>query len=422
MKRVLFSVFKSILVILFFASNGVAQQQWRVLDSGVDVDLYAIQFLDAEIGYVCGDKGTVLKSTDAGSTWTTLALTSTFPVRALCFISTNEGWVVTGDVDDSDVSGQIWKTSDGGNTWVQQEFSSTRARLGISFVSSTVGWACGARNGPLDIEATTDGGATYNSQSSASIFGWTYGIKAVSVDTIWSIGGTYFPALSGFILYSTNGGNQWRQRATGNIPFLYALDFVDDLTGFTVGEQGAVYATTDAGGTWVPRSTGIVNVLRSVSFSDPMHGLVCGDGGSILRTSDGGEQWLDESLSTGIDLNGIFALDADRAWAVGNNGSILRFDNATHIAGEAVADDFSVIVYPVPAEGSVMFYFEADALDMNMITVRVCNTNGVEVLRVEELASSQLVIDRRNIGHGVFIYDVLRGGERLHSGKFIMLK
>lgn len=422
MKRVLLSVFKSILVILFYASNGVAQQQWRVLDSGVDVHLYEIQFLDAEYGYVCGDQGTVLKSTDAGSTWTNVNVPSTYPVRALCFISKSEGWVVTGDLDNSDASGQIWKTSDGGSTWVQQVFSSTRARLGVSFVSSTTGWACGARNGPLDIDATTDGGATYSSQSSASIFGWTYGIRAVSVDTVWSVGGTYFPALSGFILYSTNGGNQWLQRATGNIPFLYALDFVDDRTGFTVGEQGSVYATSDAGGTWVPRNTGIVNVLRSVSFSDPMHGLVCGDGGSILRTSDGGEQWLDESLSSGIDLNGIFALDADRAWAVGNNGSILRFDNATHVTSETVADDFRVIVFPVPAEGSVMFHFEADALDMNMITVRVFNTNGVEVFRVEELASSRLVVDRRNIGHGVFFYDVLRGEERLHTGRFIMLK
>ena len=45
---------------------------WEAVNFGEDIDLRDVFFVTPEIGYVSGNAGTLLKTTDAGASWTPL--------------------------------------------------------------------------------------------------------------------------------------------------------------------------------------------------------------------------------------------------------------------------------------------------------------------------------------------------------------
>ena len=58
---------------IVFCSSFSLFGQWTTVDSGTTNNLNGAYLLDSGIGFVVGDAGTILKSTDAGATWALLA-------------------------------------------------------------------------------------------------------------------------------------------------------------------------------------------------------------------------------------------------------------------------------------------------------------------------------------------------------------
>lgn len=61
----------------------------------------------------------------------------------------------------------------------------------------------------------------------------------------------------GIVLYSDDGGAQWKQVATPTSVTLVALRFADDKHGWAVGHMGVILRTEDGGLTWVKQLDGI---------------------------------------------------------------------------------------------------------------------------------------------------------------------
>ena len=73
--------------------------------------------------WIAGSPGTrVLRSSDAGQTWTVHETQQSAPIRSLSFVDANRGWAV-GDF------GTILSTQDGGRTWRLQHSGGTRAAV-----------------------------------------------------------------------------------------------------------------------------------------------------------------------------------------------------------------------------------------------------------------------------------------------------
>ncbi|MBU1180494.1 hypothetical protein KJ885_06130 [Patescibacteria group bacterium] len=80
-------------------------------------NLKAVKYITSTFVLAVGDNGTVLKSTNGGSTWTKLPAPknpgivgeTTNPLSSISFINENTGWIVGGY--------SIFKTVDGGTTW-----------------------------------------------------------------------------------------------------------------------------------------------------------------------------------------------------------------------------------------------------------------------------------------------------------------
>src|SRR5437667_11340213 len=70
--------------------------QWSPVDSGTTTNLNGAILLDSGTGFVVGDTGTILKSTDAGATWLPLTSGTTATLHGVYFLDPDEG-VAVGD-------------------------------------------------------------------------------------------------------------------------------------------------------------------------------------------------------------------------------------------------------------------------------------------------------------------------------------
>ncbi len=396
-----------------------AQTTWTQLTSGTTENLWAVHFLDANNGYVCGDNGTVLKTVNGGTTWTATTISTTTPVLDIFFIDVNEGWAVAGDENNSSSSGQIWHTTNGGSAWAQQMPSTTEACFGVSFASSTTGWVVGSRNGPINIVATTNGGMAWSNQTNSNIFGWLYKVDALSTSTAFSIGGAFFPSVSGFIIKTTNGGTTWSQNQTGTIPFMNGIDMADDNTGFVVGDAGFVMTTTNGGTNWTTQTSGTTDTLQDVSFVSASVGWTCGFAGTIRATIDGGTNWTSEASGLTQNLNGVFALDLTTAWAVGSGGRITKRTLTSGINNEP-GFNYTINVYPNPFSISTAISFNTPT-GSEPLSFVVFDATGKEARRIDNITYSEVIFSREELSSGIYIYKLLnKTNSVVATGKLIV--
>ena len=123
--------------------------------------MYQVDFVSATHGYAVGDAGTILATTNGGSTWTAQTSGSTAALLSVHFVSATTGWAVGS-------SGTILKTTNGGTTWTAQTSGTTGTLNTVYFVSPTRGWAAGSSTSG-NILSTTDGGATWTMQAAGTI-------------------------------------------------------------------------------------------------------------------------------------------------------------------------------------------------------------------------------------------------------------
>ena len=73
-------------------------------------DLVSVSFPTETDGWACGRYGTILHTSDGGTTWRPQSSGTKFTLSGICFVDTKNGWAVGN-------KGTIVHTSDGGETW-----------------------------------------------------------------------------------------------------------------------------------------------------------------------------------------------------------------------------------------------------------------------------------------------------------------
>ena len=189
---------------------------------GLTKNLYDFDFLPVGSNVpviVCGEQGTIYKSTSSGSgwNWEPVNTITTRNLKSIIAI-TNDFIVAVGD------SGTIIRTSDGGQTWENKSV---------------------AQN--VHFNKIFNGG-------NSSAFG-----KA------WAV------ADDGKIYYSGNYGSSWIPQFSGVIENLYDVTFRSEFEGIVVGANGVVRYTTNGGSNWLedPYFSGLTsNDIVSIAVKD----------------------------------------------------------------------------------------------------------------------------------------------------------
>jgi photosystem II stability/assembly factor-like uncharacterized protein len=232
---------------------------WTVQKSGVPY-LNDVQFVTEHLGWAAGGiygDGTILATIDGGAHWVTQTLPVAGPMRAIDFVSPDDGWAVGGAEGGN---GWILNTTNGGHDWtIQKEIYGSGCLYDVCFSDFTHGWAVGADG---SIWATENGGTNWDTQTSGITetltslycYGWLG----------WAVGG-------GTILATRNGGNPWFVQDSGhpNATFL-DVDFSGPGWGWVVGmdnssSESLILVTGDQGNTWLPEEMPFnAGLLRSV--------------------------------------------------------------------------------------------------------------------------------------------------------------
>lgn len=255
-------------IITLFAGLFSYGQTFSPQNSGVSVQLNAIDFFSPSVGMVAGNSGVIRKTSDSGLNWTA------------------------------------------SNSGTMQDLT------GIAFLNATTCLAVG-KNGT--ILKTTNSGTSWSTVNS----GTTNDLTGIFVNGL----NMYVTGMNGTILISTNSGNAWTATNTGISFKLNKIFFVSDLIGYAVGDGGTILKTINAGQAWNFLTSGTnTHSLTDVYFTDGNTGVVTGgitasNEAIILRTTNAGSIWTSNTFS-GTVLNGLgFYPDNSLGFAVGGSFS-----------------------------------------------------------------------------------------------------
>lgn len=230
-------------------------------------DLYGVSF-SGEDGWAVGEDGTILATSDGGSSWApeTGAPAGGETLRAVYSDpSTGEAWAV-GD------GGTVLSTTNG-STWTAEDSGTSADLYGVAF-SGPYGVAVGASGTVL---TTTDDGADWALTSAGS----TVNLNAVA-----------FTGLSGPVAEAVGDGGT-----------------VLEVT------YNAATASWDVS----PVPSGVSQDLYGVAFYDSYgDGIIVGSGGALLE--GGGDYWNVETGAPDVDLRGAAGGNFEEA-VVGGDGN-----------------------------------------------------------------------------------------------------
>ncbi|MDQ3021649.1 MAG: YCF48-related protein [Bacteroidota bacterium] len=304
-----------ILIFAFLQTSTVfAESGWQFQTSGTNVYLRSVHFTSSLTGWVAGESGTILKTTNGGNNWSAQSSGTALDLYSIHFPSSSTGYACG-------INGIILKTIDGGNNWNIQTSGTTEYLNSIYFTSSSGGWAVGA-NGI--ILRTANGGTNWNPQSSGTTE-YLFSTYFTSAAMGWAVGGS--PFTKTIILKTTNLGVTWFPQE-GKAAGLLSVNFASADTGCAVGTFGNVLYTTNAGTNWNDGgSQQHLSGLNSVHFFSGTTGWMTSSLGKIYKTTTSGWLWYIQEIDNINNLNDIYFTSSNTGWAVGSNGNILKTTN-----------------------------------------------------------------------------------------------
>ncbi|MBN2289540.1 MAG: hypothetical protein JXQ83_09435 [Candidatus Glassbacteria bacterium] len=333
-------------VVLHTSDGG---RTWSAQESGTTADLQRVQFIDSDLGWVVGGRvrmgetnetmrhdqrggfGYILHTADGGKTWEIQYAEQGRYLFGLHMLDSLRGWAC-GE------RGTILQTTDGGAHWHDTANSGTiRWLYGTAFLDSLRGFIVGEAQTVL---ATGDGGRTWrevDAPADRDFYGFLPHYRSVAFqgESGWIAG------QNGTILGTVDGGRTWRAQSevfSGPVRELLDLErihFIDSRRGWAVGRLGSrVMATGDGGASWrlmpVPNRASLSGVWLDASG----RALLAGAQQRILLSGDGGLTWQ--------GVHGAEAkLDALSLMAHGDDGPIMfgpMYSYYTLVEGRRMGD------------------------------------------------------------------------------------
>jgi photosystem II stability/assembly factor-like uncharacterized protein len=277
--------------IQFIGHSTDSANTWGIkLDAPFKPQIKDAVFVNESVAYACGDAGSILKSTDAGKTWTSQNVTSNLQTRqftAIHSISADTIIIAGGNLTNDSIS-TILQTVDGGSNW-QIILDKPGPRLNdLHFYNSLDGIAVGDKG---TVYTTNDGGDNWDKKSVPGNPGTrTFeGVRMLNKNTYIIVGGNNSNDSIQTIIKSSNGGADWQTIKDNLDPILLDIDFIyDGKSGIAVGNDGVAYSTIDTGNSWtaITLPNNINSPLNSINYFNPSNAIIGGQFGTVYYSLD----------------------------------------------------------------------------------------------------------------------------------------
>jgi photosystem II stability/assembly factor-like uncharacterized protein len=420
---------KYISVLFLFAFLNMNAQQWELCTSPVTVPLNDIYFYDLNKGWIAGNKGVILSTTNGGSDWSVKSTNTAYNLSSIYFNDLSKGWA-TG------ANGTILYSTDEGNTWQYQNDVTNIHIFKIQFCNTNTGFMVGGTMFDGIIFKTQDGGLKWTNITPSNINGTYRALYFINEREGWVVGGkstidNFEPNL---IMHTMDGGNTWDELSNRIVGPLYGIHFFNPQLGWAYGDSPLGFGpikTTDGGKTWDTKrlqkgELAYTDIYTSFGFTDSLNMWIAGTVvDTIYCTTNGGITWTASQMPKYVNFYSITFKKNKQGYAVGGGGSIFRYNGSTGIVKkENTVDDFSIsnnypnpfnpattISYSVPADGKVV--------------VKVFDVLGRELSTLvnETVTAGKYSVawNGNNIASGVYFYSVTFKNQTLYK-KMLLVK
>ncbi|MDG2382796.1 MAG: YCF48-related protein [Pirellulaceae bacterium] len=304
--------------------NGSANADWPKAFR-MDANLYDICFIDAQIGWTVGDRGTILKTSDGGATWHLQSSSVDCRLESVHFLDQNHGWAVGGQTVPYThrTLGVLLKTHDGGQTWTKQENNFLPWLTQVEFFDQQRGIVAGHPSAmyPSAVHRTEDSGKHW---------------KPCSGKTSGGIFASFNPDGNGLLI--ERDGRLTRMESQRLTPLSKAplggalarqLYMQSARQGIICGTQGRIGLTRDGGTNWskpenlVPDQWLAEYDWLAMAGQGQQAWIAGVPGSHVLHTNNGGRSWEVQQTGQSLPIFALHFADAKYGWAVGAMGTIL---------------------------------------------------------------------------------------------------
>lgn len=317
-----------LVVALALAGRAAAAPGTAIQLTEVRQNLFGACFANDREGWMVGELGRIIRTTDGGTTWTRQDAGTKRPFLAMSCLDAKTAWIAGKE-------GIVYATSDGGDTWTQLQTGSNRHLFAIEFPTRERGHAAGDFGTMIHTE---DGGKTWTAMrvpetvvlpdsaldtgvepGDVNLYGLSYG----DADHAWAVGEF------GIVIASADGGRTWTQQHTPVESTLFGVRFVDAQHGWAVGVDSLILRTEDGGTTWKVQAPPISQrSLYDVAVRGSS-GWIVGDSGTVFKSADGGATWQAEPLPIQLAarwLRSVALSASGSGLAVGAEGLVYRVE------------------------------------------------------------------------------------------------
>lgn len=303
---------------------------------GSKTNLNKIRFSSSNTGYIVGDSGVILKTTDQGEIWIDTYYNDSADIKDINCMDNNTIYCI---------GKGFLKTTNGGSNWIKYPVSIDNLRS-MDFVNVNTGFIVGTQN-------FSNYGKVFKTSNS--------GVNWVEVKSVThTLSDCYFiNENTGFVagasvgsttrVYrTTNSGISWQDLDLPGNYFIHSVYFVNDSVGVFAAYNGNLI-TNDYGETW---NESILNVpylyeVRSLYFANSTFGYMTsrsyydyGSGGDLFKSTNGGYNWQRITSFQNYPttqgrggLNSIWFIDNNTGIMVGDRGAIYRTTNGGNTVG-----------------------------------------------------------------------------------------
>ena len=408
------------------------QNFWTKINSPTSKLLNSIVFTDSLNGWVAGDSGLIIHTSNGGEDWETQFANDSLNVINLFFLNDQIGWGSAWS-NYYDIYGTfILTTSNGGLNWNSKYLSIGEVFVNSFYFLDTLnGFALGS---PRVFHKTTNGGLNWrpvNLDSSVASGFPPHTIKFYSPKYGYACGGLH--DIIGVVWRTTDGGENWTTVVDNLLSEpLYDLHIFDSLHVIVMGgdpEYGASQVvTTDGGDTWEYTSLGILGFASDISFRTDTEGwapLVTQQ--KLLYTSDSGVNWNIYDTPDSTSITKICFPDSLHGFGVGNNGNIIKYvyQEPSDVQPEPGKNSSFYLAqnYPNPFNPSTTIKYSIP--DDGFVKLAVYNMLGQEVATLVNTTQKEGIyevnLNATGLANGVYFYRI-ETSNFIESKKLVLMK
>lgn len=374
-----------ILTITMFASNMIGQTNWTLISSNTSVNFKDIAFTSSSIGYIVGDNGVVLKTTNNGNNWVSTFSDSTQSFISTSFVNDNIGYVLT--------STNLYKTTNGGISW-EIKYSDSNFNT-VHFINENIGFI----GSEIGILKTIDGGLNWNTFLTDNTIN---SISFPSENIGYFTGGSE----SSNIYKTINQGESFLGNLNQFNTIREEVQFLNNDLGFLIGWYNPyILKTTNGGNSWTQASTNYAGGM-SVHFINELIGYHVDNSSGfskIYSTNDGGLNWNLEMSLNSSNLYGLKKITSTTAFifCIGENGIIYKKDNllsTNHIK----KNENDIEIFPNPTSDEINI--EYNPINVKIMSINLIDENGKII---ENIKSDFEKLRIQNISQGIYFLNFI---------------